>query len=195
MVVVAAVDVRRRLMPELKLLALYFVIALIITAIQVVLAFQTINNRWTGQVFTPIEFVMLMYVFQTWHRRSTAGKIMLYSIAAYVGFWGLGMLSLGSETYTYLDPLGSASLVLAASYTLFTLDRGEVSPVMSMPSFWVSSAALIYFGSTIVLLSLNTALLQASRTTLRLAWSVQAVVNIVANLAYAWGFLCLRRKT
>lgn len=195
MVVMAALFVRRRLKAEMKMLAAYFVIALIITAIQYVLALKGINNLWTNTVFSPIEFITLMYVFHRWNRNSIAGRIMLYSIPVYVGVLVIGLLSLGREIFSYLDPIAYATFVLASSYTLLTLDRDEVSPVLSLPAFWISSAAAIYFGSTIVLLSLDTALYRAPRDTWFLAWSVQAVMNTLANLVYAGGFLCLRRRT
>ncbi len=194
-VVIAAGLVYRRLGGEMRMLAVYFVIALIITAIQMVLALRGMNNLWTGQVFSPIEFIMLMYVFYRWNRNSSLGKIMLISIPTYIVAWLIGIVLLGNDIYAYLNPIGSASFVLASSFTLLTLDRDEISPVLGMPSFWVSSAASIYFGGTIVLYSLNTALLKASFPTLRLAWSVQAVINILANIVYAGGFLCLRRRT
>jgi hypothetical protein len=38
-------------------------------------------------------------------------------------------------------------------------------------------------------------LMKSSVETMRLAWSTQSVANILANILYAGGFLCLRRKT
>ncbi|HEY6951930.1 MAG TPA: hypothetical protein VI758_05955, partial [Bacteroidota bacterium] len=74
-------------------------------------------------------------------------------------------------------------------------DRSEVESALSMPAFWASSGIIIYFGGTVVLSTLHTSLLKASIDTMRLAWSTQAVLNILANLLYAGAFLCLRRKT
>ena len=197
LVVGAVVYSRRQLVAELKILAAYFILCLIIVTVQLFLAVYAINNLWTGQVFSPIQFAMLMYVFHTWNRHSIAGKLMLYSIPAFVAAWGIGILWFGSaaNTFTYMDPISAAIFVLTSSYTLLTIDRVEGSPVVSMPSFWISSATIIYFGSTIVLSSLSASLLKASVSTMQLAWSMQAVINILANLLYAGGFLCLRQKT
>jgi hypothetical protein len=78
---------------------------------------------------------------------------------------------------------------------LLTIDRLEGTSVLDLPAFWVSAAAIIYFGGTIVFSSLSAPLLKVSLETMRLAWSTQSIANILANLLYAGGFLCLRRKT
>ncbi len=195
MVAVAAILVYRRLGREMKMLAAYFFVALIISAIQYVLAARHMNNLWTIRVFSPIEFVVLMYVFSRWNVRSLAGKIMLYSIPIYLGAMVTGFFFIGSGIFSYLDPIAYIGFILSSSYTLLAVGGGEAQSVLKLPSFWICSAATIYFGSTIVLLSLNSALLNTSRSVWFIAWSVQAVMNTLANLIYAWGFLCLLRKT
>lgn len=196
-VVGAVIYSRKQLFGELRVLAAYFVVCLIVVTVQLFLAIYAINNLWASQVFSPIQFVMLMYVFYFWNRQSKAGKIMLYSIPAFVAGWCLGTIWLGGMAgiYTYMDPISAAIFVLTSSYTLLTIERVEGSSVLALPPFWISSATVIYFGSTIVLSSLNASLLKTSVSTMQLAWSMQAVINILANLLYAGGFLCLRQKT
>ena len=197
LIVIAIIYSRRRIVAEMTILAAYFIICLIIGLVQLFLALKGVNNLWTGEVFSPIQFGMLIYVFYVWNRQTTPGKFMLYSIPAFLAGWIVGLLWSGSaaSTYTYLDPISAAVFVLVSSYTLLTIDRVEGSSVLEMPSFWISSATVIYFGSTIVLSTLSASLLKASVPTMQLAWSVQAIINILANLLYAGGFLCLRQKT
>jgi len=188
---------RKRLTHELRVLAVYLILSLLSLTGQIYLALNHINNYWLLYLFSPIEFGLLMYVFYLWNRNSFVGKMMLYSIPLYIGGWGLGILLSGSasNTFTYMSPISAAGLVLVSSYTLLSIERAEGSPVLGNPSFWISSATLIYFGSTIVFSSLNTSIQKASIGTMQIAFSVQAVINILANLVYAGGFLCLRRKT
>ncbi len=178
-------------------LAAYFVLSLITTAGQTILAFNNINNIWMSRIFSPIEFCLLTYVFYRWNRNVTMGRVMLFAIPAYLIACGLGYLISEnvSTTFDYLDPMSAVVLVVLASYTLLTIDRVADMPVLRIPSFWVSSAAAIYFGCTIIFYSLRASLLRASLPTMQLAYSVQAVANIIANLLYAGGFLCLRQKT
>lgn len=196
-VVAVVIYCRKILGRDMFVLGVYFLISLIITGIQVALAFNRVNNLWTGQIFIPVQFTLIMYVFYAWNRHSYAGTIILYSILAFDTAWILSLLWFGSlaAVYTYADPISAAFFILTSSYTLLRIDRIEGTPLLSMPAFWVSSATIIYFGSTIVLSSLSSALWRAPIPTMQLAWSLQAVMNVIANFLYAGGFLCLRRKT
>lgn len=199
-IVVVLVIVRNRkyLDVEMRILATYFVLGLVVDTVQVALALRGERNLWTSQFFFPFQYAMLMIVFFLWNRHSNVAKIMFYSIPAIIAAWSLGSFWWGSlqNTLTYVDPAGAVLLVFAASYTLLRSDRLEDLPVMELPPFWVASATIIYFGATIVWSSLNTTLLRVADPEIkRLAWSTQSVVTIIANFMFAGAFLCLRRKT
>ena len=198
LLILAAVMYKRRsVLSEMRALAVYFVLCSMVTIIQVLLAMKGMNNLWTAQFFCPIQFALLMYVFYAWNRQSKAAALIGYSIPVFVVGWCLSAFLLSNPAYTltYADPISAAAFVLVSSYTLLTLDRHDDSSVTDLPEFWVSSATIMYFGGTLVFSSLQTSILRASIQTMQLAWALQAVVNILANLLYAGGFLCLRRKT
>ena len=188
---------RKELSRDMVVLGGYFVVSLIISGVQATLAVNRVNNLWTGQIFIPIQYALIMYVFYIWNRSSLMGTIIRYSIPVFVAAWSLGVILSGSlaSAYTYSDPISAAIFIFTASYTLLSIDRIEGEPLLAMPAFWVSSATIVYFGSTIVLSSLSSALWRSSVSTMQLAWSLQAIMNILANVLYAGGFLCLRRKT
>jgi hypothetical protein len=195
-VVAVVIYSRKRLSRDMLVLGGYFLVSLIISGIQVALAYKSVNNLWTAQFFCPIQFALLMYVFYAWNRQSGAGKIILYSIPVFVVGWCLSAfwISNPADTLTYADPISAVAFILIASYTVLTIDREESPSVTDLPEFWVSAATIIFFGGTLVFSSLQASLLRASILTMQLAWATQAVVNVLANLIYAGGFLCLRRK-
>lgn len=196
-VVLVVLYVRRNLVSEMKILAMYFVLSSLLAIVQLYLAEHSINNLWTVEFFCPIQFAFLILVFRAWNKQPFAVKLFSYSIPAFVIGWGLSSLWFGGliATLAYADPISAVILVLVSSYTMLRIDRLEGSSVLDVPAFWVSSATLVYFGGTVVLSTLHTALLKASIETMRLAWSSQAILNVLANVLYAGGFLCLRRKT
>ncbi len=187
----------RSIFSEMKVLAVYFVLCSLVTIVQLLLALKSISNLWTAQLFCPIQFALLMYVFYAWNRQSTAGKLILYAIPVFVVGWCLSAfwISNPADTLTYADPVSAVALILVASYTILSIDREESPSVTDLPQFWVSAATIIFFGGTLIFSSLQVSLLRASILTMQLAWATQAVVNVLANLIYAGGFLCLRRKT
>jgi len=196
-VVFALVYVRKKLRPEMRTLGAYFVFCLMAGLLEILLASKGINNLWIFHYFTPVQYALLTYVFYSWNRESSMEQLIFYSIPVFVASWFLGSFWLANpaDTFAYAYPISAALLVLVSSYTLLRIERLERSSMLDIPEFWVSSGTLIYFGGTIVFSSLSVPLLHTSIETMRLAWSTQAVANIVANVLYAGGFLCLLRKT
>ncbi len=181
----------------MKILGAYFVLCLMAGLLEVWLASKRINNWWIFHYFTPVEYALLMSVFYSWNQRSPVRKLILYSIPIYIASWLMGSFWLANpaDTFSYAYPVSEVLLVLVSSYTLLRIERLEGSSVLDMPEFWVSSGTLIYFGGTIVWSSLNVPILHTSLEIMRLAWSTQSIANIVANLLFAGGYLCLLRKT
>ena len=196
-VVFAFAYTRKRLNPGMKILGAYFVLCLMAGLLEVWLASKRINNWWIFHYFTPVEYALLMSVFYSWNQRSPVRKLILYSIPIYIASWLMGSFWLANpaDTFSYAYPVSEVLLVLVSSYTLLRIERLEGSSVLDMPEFWVSSGTLIYFGGTIVWSSLNVPILHTSLEIMRLAWSTQSIANIVANLLFAGGYLCLLRKT
>ena len=200
LVACAVIYTRTRLVAEMRTLALYTILSTAIGIFQLVLALNRIDNQWTFQLFCPIQFILLMTVFHSWNRRSFVDKYFLFSSVVYALGWILGIIVSGSleNTNTYADPISGVILILAATYTLLRIERIEGTSLLDMPSFWVSSAVIIYFGGTIVLSSLNAPLLRLFKTSpepTRLAWSTQSIANVIGNILYIRAFLCLRLKT
>lgn len=196
-VVFALIYARKKLRPEMRILGIYFLLCLMAGLLEILLASKGINNLWIFHYFTPVQYALLTFVFYFWNQKSTLEKLIFYSIPVFVASWLLGSFWLANpaDTFSYAYPISAALLVLVSSYTLLRIERLEKSSVLDIPEFWVSSGTLIYFGGTIVFSSLSVPLLHTSMETMRLAWSTQAVANIMANLLYAGGFLCLLRKT
>ena len=196
-VVLVVVYCRKQLTLEMKILAAYFVLGLAFDFVQVTLARNDIPNLWVSQTFTPIQFVLLMLVFYFWNKESIMRGVILALIPVFILVWttGSAWFSTLATIQSYMDPISGLILILISSYTLLRIERLEGRSVLEVSAFWVSSATIIYFGGTVVLSSLSGALLKTSLETMRLAWSMQSIATILANLMFSGGFLCLRQKT
>jgi uncharacterized membrane protein len=182
----------------MKILAGYLILGMAFDAAQVALAFSRIPNTWVSETFSPIQFVLLMWVFYVWNKQTFMKGVILASIPLSIVAWTVGSIFISdlANTETYMDPICGVILILVSSYTLLRSDRLEDSSVLDVPAFWVSSATIIYSGGTVVLSSLSTSILKTTdREVQQLAWSTQSIVTIIANLMFARAFLCLRRKT
>ncbi len=195
-VVLALAPVYAKLTLSMKLLGAYFIVSLILGILQIALALNHIDNRWTSEFFLPIQFTLLLVVFylafEDWRfRQVLAGCLLLLLVFFAVTIAWMGV---SSRSYAYVKAESSLVLVAVSCYVLVWASRNEETPISAHPMFWVASANVVYFAGTAVLYALSGAIFEAPIDTMRLVWSIQSVVNVVANVIYLRAFLCFRRK-
>ncbi|MGB2868422.1 MAG: hypothetical protein WBD36_08225 [Bacteroidota bacterium] len=195
-VVIAAARTFRNLPVEMRILAAYFGFSLFVGLLQMILALNRIQNLWTSQFSLPIEFTLLMLVFYYSAEDPTLRKILFAILLIFVAFWSssISVFGLLRTSHTYFKTATSAVLVLASCYILARIAAKETETIFAQAMFWVATGSVMYFGGTIVLFALSGAIFKSSLLTMRLAWSMQSVLNVVANLIYLRGFLCFRQK-
>ena len=86
--------------------------------------------------------------------------------------------------------VASLILVAASAFTLLELNKESFGSMFRQPRFWVGSAALLYFASTLVLFALSNVLLGWSVRRALMGYAFHAIMNVITNLIYAGGFLC-----
>lgn len=185
------VYVVRYLSTELKTLCAYCGIALAVELVQAYLAINNVKNLWLLHVFTILEFVFLMMVYSAWQKNRLTKMMLRASIPLFVL---IGVIAMSGESIDQFNhfarPLASLFLVAAAALTLFELNRESGESVFLQPRFWVGAAGLIYFSSTLVLFALSNLLLTWPIEHVRLVFTFNTAMNIIANLGYAAAFLC-----
>jgi hypothetical protein len=185
-----------RFSKELKVLSVYLVLALIVDTLQLILAMQHLDNRWTSQYFLPIQFILLVIVYYLWTNTSNdqwlwTSFLCLFTLAYVISVICLHPLP---RWFAYVKPGTAILIVLLSCSILVKLVKQVSAPMAIQPIFWVASANVIYFAGTAVLYSLSMEVFQSPVQIMRLAWSTQAVINVFANLLYLRGFLCYRQQ-
>lgn len=195
-VVVVVLLVRRALPREMKVLAVYFVLSLVVGLVQVSLAFARIPNVWTSQFFLPVEVSLLLLVFYFAPVLSRLRSVVLACIIVFVALWAWStrMTMTFPQSFPFAKTGAAVLLVGVSCYVLILLMNGEDGPWSKQPLFWVASGNVVYFASTAIFYAFSAAIFQASMPTMRLVMAVQAVMNTIANLIYLKGFWCLHQK-
>ena len=187
--------VYRNLPAAMRVLGLYFVLSLIVSTLQLVLALNDVHNLWTLYVFSPVQFLLLTLVYYLSKDLSISRMLTRLWLACYVVLFGSSIAWTGSlaRGYPYFEAGGSLLIVIASCYVLIAIARIEEKSYLAKPLFWVASANIVYFAGTAVLFALSGALLETSMQTMRIAWASQSVVNVIAIAIYMKGFWCFRR--
>ena len=190
-----AVYTYRRLPRELKILSYYFFLSFFSAAGQLTLALMRTDNVWISQSSMPVQFALVMIPLALWQPERGLRTTALVLVPVYIFVWLALLALLGNMNAmsTYMRPLAGALLIGASSTLLVRNVQDETRQVSDDPAFWVATATIIYFGGTVIFYSLSAPLMTMSLPVMRIAWSAQAVLNIIANLLYAKAFLCPAR--
>lgn len=177
----------RKLNLALKSLLLLFGIGLLIEALGYYLYFFTKiqNNIWLYHFYTLIECSLFIFIFSFWQNDFKLKRILRIIIPGFAFLWIGAKIFFESfdQPDNYTTSLECVLLVAISFRTLYVVDQEHLKTIFREPRFWISAAVLIYFSANLVTFALGNMIVN---------WGLHhAVINIIANLLYAGGFLCL----
>jgi len=153
------------------------------------------NDLWVLHIHHAIEFGLLMYVLARWQRQPVIRSLELLLIPIYLSFWLVSIFTYEKLTSPaeYTHTLSSTILIAASIATLFGLMKGEDRILYADHKFWVCAGVLVYFTSNIMLFLFINRITGLSVTEAISVWSIHWVLDIISNVLYTVGFLCLAR--
>ncbi len=159
----------------------------------VTLASRHINNLWLTHVFVLIQYAFFSWIFAGWQHEERIRKLLYLSIPGMIllGIISAFFLENVTSFNTITRPLSSLLIVMISAYTLLSLNRSHVESLFRDTRFWLCSAALIYFASSLALAALGNVIIGLPLDQSRQLFAVHAVLNVIANVGYAGAFLCL----
>jgi len=180
----------KNLSTVMKFVLLLFGVGLIIDALGYYLYFftQFSSNIWLYHIYTLLECGLLLFVFSHWQKNIKLERIFHLSIPGFAVLW------IGAKFFfedfnqpdNYTASLECLLLVGVSFRTLYVVNKEQVKTIFQEPRLWISAAVLIYFSANLVTFALGNIIVN---------WGFHhATVNIIANLLYAGGFLCLRPR-
>lgn len=171
---------------DMRLFTLFFGIAVVSDLYLWYTAMHNVNNLWALHIWSLVEYCFLAYVFSYWQKSSTFRKLLRWSIPVFMILWLVAKLvsiEVMSQFHNYTRSIGSMILTITSVVTLYRLNESE--GIFRQYQFWISLGVLIYFAGNIIWFSINNIVLVGS------LFFMHSIVNIIANLLYAGGFLCL----
>jgi hypothetical protein len=177
----------QRLKLDMKFLVVFFFLIILIEVTNIILAYNCISNIWLLHIYTPLEYGFLVLIFSFWQKETALRKVLLISIPFFVLFSISIKMTLEDLNHfdNYTATFESIILVGISTYTLFNVSRKNRGALYSKPCFWVGIAVLIYFSGNLLAFALSKAIV---------TWTWHSILNIIANLCFAGGFLCFHQR-
>ncbi len=176
-------------------------LALGVTFLQRLFEYQR-ENFFLYTLFTPVEFILFVKMFQFWNRGHRREKIFSYSIPVFLLVWAGGMIwayvTAGASDSSLLFGLKkniwhfenfllsalSIFFIISAIMTLFTGLKDHEQSILSKGMFWFSAAILIYYAGNIFVFTLMDLILGSKQS----FWYINTVVNFLKNILFAFAF-------
>ena len=180
----------RKLNTALKLLLLLFGIGLLFDAFGYYLYFFTRfrSNVLLFHFYTLLECSLFIFIFSFWQNDLKLNRVLRILIPGFAFLW------IGSKFFfasfdqhdKYTTSLECGLLVGISFRTLYAVNQERLKTIFQEPRLWISAAVLIYFSANLLTFAVGNIIVN---------WGFHhSVVNIISNLLYAGGFLCLHPR-
>lgn len=176
----------------MKFFIVFCVYTLVHTATEIILGLKGINNLFLLHYYTLIEFESFCILF---YLRITPNSILRQIIFLFgVLFFAIWMY----DTIYLRDPMKfddfvssiSQTLLIVLSLVVFQQLVKTSPPITQYAIFWIALAVLLYSSGTIIISSMSNRLLEMGTEYFKIAWHLNWIFTIIANLFFARSFLC-----
>lgn len=189
-IVIIGISRYNRLTSDMKLLFFFMVATFIVESFSLYLAYYRGNNNWLHNIFLPIQYVMLVAVFQKWQRNKIIRNIFLLSVPVFLiadmvsiiaisGFYNMNGVALSLSCVFY---------AAISSFTLYNLEQNDSGLIYRDYRFWICSGLLIYSAGNLSFFAFIKLFPSYE------IWYIHIVVNIATYILYGIGFLCNIRR-
>ena len=177
----------RRLNLTLKIFLAFTFVLLILDIAGIYLASIGIENLRLFAVLTLVEFSLLMVILSRWQAGKKVRRGLLILVPVFGMIWICAKLTIEPLNMWdfYTAPLASALIMAGALYTLFILNGNQVDDPLKEHRFWILTGLLFYYGGNIFIFAFSGTII---------VWSIHNVLNIIANICYAGGFISIRHS-
>ncbi len=172
----------RHLGTTMRIMAFYVFLGGIIQVSSSYLNAQRQNNLWLLHLYTPLEFVCIIWFYS---------KVLHGFLKGAVFVWfGLGFVVLSALNSAFLQDIGSFNtyarslqgilvIMLCLSWCYRTLFEMKIKRLEQDPVFWVNTGFLLYFSGNVLLFAFSNYIVNINRTLNLYIWAFHALFSIL----------------
>jgi len=179
------------------LLFIFFFISFVAEVIGATLNIESKNNIWLINIFTLLECFFWCLVIYQWLASKKIRLFIIFFLAAFFIAWGYTTF-FHLDVYqfnNYIRTAESIVFVFLACFLLLAVSVDMEHMLFRNPKFWFGSGLLLYFSVNVIVFSTVNFILDNESHLMDNSWVIHSVSNIISNLLFATGFLCLKPLT
>ena len=179
----------------MKLFLLLWVAVFIQVVVEIYYSRLGVNNLEIENNGMFLETALLGIVYLTAAKGKKYHSILYYILGIYV------CILIGSRVFFHvpnkIDPieniLGKAVIIIYGILFLYNELKLTTKLISQEPIFWVAAGSLLYSGGTIIIFGLGDVLTNLGSAYFVMAWYINFILVIIANIVYTKAFLCSTR--
>jgi hypothetical protein len=151
-----------------------------------------IRNLWVSQIFTLIEYILILSVCYLWKPQKTDKRIIIVGMIAFIVLWIISKFTLEPlyRADSYTSAIAKTIEIITAAWVLFDVLGDSDTVVKTDARVWISSGIIIYAAGTLFLFSLFNMMLNTSPELIKTLWPINWILSIVTTLLLARGVWC-----
>ncbi len=186
---------RKELHAETRVMFVFMTISLCITMIGYILAELKISNLWLSNIFFLFEYAFLTWIISYWIHSKKIKMLVLLTIPLILCMWVLAKLLMKDflKFDNYFSSIEKLFLIIIACYVLFQLHKSSETSLIRTVSLWILAGVLITCAGNLLIFALFNTFIYIPLEDFTKVYSLHWSSNILMNVCYSLGFLCLRR--
>jgi hypothetical protein len=151
-----------------------------------------IRNLWVSQIFTLIEYVLILSMYYLWKPPKTDKRILMIGIIAFIALWTVSKFTFEPfyRDDTYTSAIAKTIEIITSAWVLFDVLGDSNAVVKTDARVWISSGIIIYASGTLFLFALFNLMLDTSPELIKTLWPINWILTIVFTLLLARGVWC-----
>ncbi|MBL0340672.1 MAG: hypothetical protein IPP71_06970 [Bacteroidetes bacterium] len=189
--------IRFRMCPRpFKLIAVYFLVALMAEIAASTMAYYGMNNNLLGDIFYIVEGLFLISFFYLFYAEEEFLYPAIIIAIAYL-LYGVYTTVVDPGPWLYNPVFRTAESLLVqalAAYALIRISKEEGIEPSKHPGFWIATGFFIYFSVNMTVFITATVLFADNIPLMKSTWFIHSCSNILVNLLFAYGLFCIPLK-
>jgi hypothetical protein len=171
---------------ELKLILLWFFLAMACDwyVFWMMLAHKSAN--WTRYYYLPAEYAIIAFAFSRWSTNERIKRLLILSIPIFIAICVISAIAKDSLLFddNLTLPLSCLLYAIISLYTLISLINENYSPIYKNYIFWICAGLLLYSVSGVIFYSLS------NYYPLYIFFQINTVTMLVSTVFYSVGLIC-----
>jgi len=175
-----------------RLISLFLIASTISGITELCMTLYHIRNLWVSQIFTLIEYVLILSTCYLWKSKKADKRILMIGMIVFIVLWIVSKFTFEPlyRADTYTSAIAKTIEIITSAWILFDVLGDSDAVLKSDARVWFSSGIIIYASGTLFLFALFNMMLDTSPELIKTLWPINWILSIVFTLLLARGVWC-----